>query len=189
MRRPLAVATLTATVAALGVAVLPGAASATTASHPRVRVVLMTGAQEVPGPGDPDGRGFFYWQVRGWKLCYVITAKRIKPATAAHIHKGAKGVAGPIVVALNAPTKGKASGCIRAVRHQNAANAMTTLTKAELVGIVRHRSQYYVNVHNDKYPAGAIRGQLGKGPSMTTDPYDPGGDPYNPGGDPYNPGY
>lgn len=192
MRRPLAVVTLTATAALLGAAVLPGAASAgsDSATHPHGRVVKLTGKQEVPGPGDRDGKGFFAWQVKHWRLCYVITAKRIKPATMAHIHKGAKGVAGPIVVALKAPTDGKASGCIKAVKRQTSANAMTTLTWAELRGIVKHRDQYYANVHNAKYPAGAIRGQLGQGRSMTTDPpedpYDPPmDDPYDPG----NPGY
>lgn len=32
----------------------------------------MTGAAEVPGPGDADGSGFFTAVVKGDKLCYVI---------------------------------------------------------------------------------------------------------------------
>lgn len=179
MRRPLAVAAVAAAAVVFGA----GAASAApTANHPHAKTIKMTGAQEVPGPGDPDGRGWFTWKVSRWHLCYVITAKRIKPATLAHIHKGPAGVAGPIVIALKAPTNGRASGCIKAVRHQTMDNAMTTLTWAELRGIARHPAQYYANVHNDKYPAGAIRGQLARSHSMTTDPYNPGGDPYNPGG-------
>ncbi|MEU7892248.1 CHRD domain-containing protein [Nonomuraea sp. NPDC049152] len=84
----------------------------------------MTGAQEVPGPGDPDGVGIFAWRViERSLLCYVITAHNIDRATAAHIHEGRAGVAGPIVVTLQAPSEGFASDCIRAVKRQTADNA------------------------------------------------------------------
>jgi hypothetical protein len=72
------------------------------------------------------------------------------PATAAHIHVGATGVAGPVVVALSAPdASGHASGC---------ATADHDLIKA----IRQNPESYYVNVHNTDYPAGAVRGQLTK---------------------------
>ncbi|MFC5822702.1 CHRD domain-containing protein [Nonomuraea insulae] len=158
MRRQLAAATL-ATAATLTVIVaLPASANATTSDSHRVR---MNGRQEVPGRGDRNGFGTFVYQVRHGTLCYVITARKIQPAMMAHIHRGKRGVAGPIVVTLKAPTKGVARGCIKAVRHQSAKNAATTLTRGELRAIVRWPHQYYANVHNKKFPAGAIRGQLG----------------------------
>jgi CHRD domain len=184
MRRPLAVAAFAATAAVLTTtAALPAAASASTggaADHP-YRAVKMTGKQEVPGPGDRNGRGIFAWRVSGWRLCYFITAHKIKPATAAHIHRGVKGVAGPIVIALKAPADGSASGCVKAVKRQSASNAMTTLTRSELRAIVKWPHRYYANVHNRAFPAGAIRGQLGKGFRMPiADPHvpDPGPRPY-----------
>ncbi|MFG1709063.1 CHRD domain-containing protein [Nonomuraea sp. M3C6] len=158
MRRRLAAATLATAATLTAIVALPGPANATTASD--VHRVKMNGRQEVPGPGDPNGFGTFGYQVRGWRLCYFITAHKIRPATMAHIHKGKKGVKGPIVVALKAPTKGFARGCIKAVKHQNAKNAMTTLTRSELRGIVKWPHLYYANVHNKKFPDGAIRGQL-----------------------------
>ena len=81
------------------------------------------------------------------KVCYTLTAKRIAPATAAHIHKGPPGVAGPIVVPLKPPTDGSSSGCKKISR---------SLAK----NLKEHPGRYYVNVHNRPYPEGAIRGQL-----------------------------
>jgi hypothetical protein len=145
---------------AVATAVFPSTASATTSHTPSNRFVEMTGEQEVPGPGDPDGVGIFAWRVSGSSLCYAITAHNIEPATAAHIHEGREGEAGPIVVTLKAPTEGFASECIRAVRRQKADDAETTLTFGELKAIAHSPRQFYANVHNDEFPDGAIRGQL-----------------------------
>lgn len=167
MSRSLAVATLTTAALVTGLAAIPGPATASQAATAspagaadRGQRVVMTGRQEVPGPGDPDGHGAFTYQVKGETLCYTITADRILPATAAHIHRGKKGVAGPITVTLKAPTKGPARGCIKAAKDQSGSNAALVLTQNELHGIVNSPDRYYVNVHNAKYPDGAIRGQL-----------------------------
>jgi CHRD domain len=92
----------------------------------------------------------------------VITAKRIEPATLAHIHDGPRGVAGPIVVGLRAPTRGFAADCITTVpdAEQTPENSMMVLTESELAEIKAEPSQFYINVHNTPFPAGAIRGQL-----------------------------
>ncbi|MFD1936261.1 CHRD domain-containing protein [Nonomuraea mangrovi] len=146
---------------AAAIAVFPSVANATPSHDPSpYQFTEMTGAQEVPGPGDPDGVGIFAWRVSGKSLCYIITAHNIDPATAAHIHQGPAGVAGPIVVTLKAPSEGFANDCIRAVREQTPENADTTLTRDELQAIVHNPSQFYTNVHNAEFPDGAIRGQL-----------------------------
>jgi hypothetical protein len=107
----------------------------------------LTGQKEVPGPGDPNGRGEADVTVYKEKVCYELEVERIKPATAAHIHRGAPGVAGDIVVELKAPTDGSSEGC-KAISKQLSKN------------LREHPWRYYVNVHNDPYPDGAIRGQL-----------------------------
>jgi len=107
----------------------------------------LTGEKEVPGPGDPNGRGEADVKVYKAKVCYELEVKRIKPAQAAHIHKGGPNEAGPIVVPLKPPTDGSSEGCI-AISEQ--------LSKQ----LREHPSRYYVNVHNEPYPNGAIRGQL-----------------------------
>ena len=107
----------------------------------------LTGQNEVPGPGDPNGRGNAAVKVYKARVCYTLEAQRIKPAMAAHIHRGGPSVAGPIVVTLKAPTDGSSSGCV----------AISQSLSKKLQENPRH---YYVNVHNKPYPEGAIRGQL-----------------------------
>jgi hypothetical protein len=111
---------------------------------------VMLGDNEVPGPGDPDGFGFAsitLVQSQGL-VCFGLSATGIAPATAAHIHVGDAGVAGPVVVPLTPPTSGASGGCVSA--------------DAGLIGaIIANPAGYYVNVHNADYPSGALRGQLG----------------------------
>src|SRR4051794_9318786 len=79
----------------------------------------LTGEKEVPGPGDKDGSGRAVVKVYKAKVCYGLAVQRIKPATAAHIHRGGPRVAGPIVVELKAPPDGSSMGCrpSHGVRH------------------------------------------------------------------------
>ena len=117
----------------------------------RKLTATLSGANEIPGPGDADGMGMIVARVnpgRG-QFCYTLTASKIAPATMAHIHDAAAGVAGPVVIALKAPTSGTSSGCV-------------TISKELAQEIVQHPEEYYANVHNAQYPAGAIRAQLGK---------------------------
>lgn len=111
-------------------------------------VARLDGGQERPNPGDPDGRGVAVIKVdtEAGTICYRLTAKRIDPATMAHIHVGERGTAGPVVQGLLPPTDGRSSSCV-----ENAALAEELLQNPD---------EYYVNVHNDPYPGGAIRGQL-----------------------------
>jgi hypothetical protein len=133
---------------------VPAAAQTSTArstalAGPTVVHAQMTGEQEVPGPGDPNGFGTAAVALfpSSGKVCYALTAFRIAPANAAHIHVGPAGVAGDVVVELRPPTFGVSGGC--------------TSAAPELVGaIAANPSEYYVNVHNQPFPDGAIRGQL-----------------------------
>ncbi len=107
----------------------------------------LTGVQEVPGPGDPDGTGHAVINVYRASVCYGLEVTNIDPATAAHIHLGLRDEAGPVVVALNPPTDGSSGGCV-------------DIPRALSRGLREHPARYYVNVHNEEFPAGAIRGQL-----------------------------
>jgi hypothetical protein len=117
----------------------------------RLLSTTLTGEAEIPGPGDPDGSGFATITVNPGQelLCYELSVAGIAPATAAHVHFGSPGEAGPVVVGLAPPTSGFSSGCVFVDRG---------LAKA----IIKNPSLYYVNVHNDPYPGGALRGQLSK---------------------------
>lgn len=111
--------------------------------------VEMTGEAE-SGEGDPDGSGtalIALFPDEG-RICYVLEVEGIAPAAAAHIHEAPPEVAGPVVVPLEAPTKGRARDC-KAIDPELAQD------------ILDNPGDYYVNVHNADYPAGAVRGQLG----------------------------
>jgi hypothetical protein len=117
----------------------------------------LSGAQEVPGPGDPDGTGTAELDVKtkpGKKkaeICFGVNWSSIAQPTAAHIHKGAQGTDGAIVVPLFESTAGITGelGCVK--------------TKAAIAKpIAKNPGAYYVNVHSAEFPAGAVRGQLAR---------------------------
>ena len=121
----------------------------TPTSGGRTFTVAMTGNAESPA-GDPVGTGTAEFHLRAGQgqVCYQISAKNLPPAVAAHIHRGAAGVEGPVVIPLTTPNADGASlGCATAVR---------SLVKA----IIAAPASFYANVHTAEFPAGAIRGQL-----------------------------
>lgn len=110
----------------------------------------LTGAAEVPGPGDPDGAGIatLDWDSEDEQLCYALSIDDIDPATAAHVHRGAEGEAGPPVITLETPSaEGGSDGCVE----------IAPALRRELRD---NPGGFYVNIHNEPYPAGAVRGQL-----------------------------
>ena len=130
------------------------------------RQEVQTGAKDRRIVGDPNGRGEAYvFGVDGdpKTLCYVLTASRIafvEPGMAAHVHKGAAGENGPVVVNLARPFDGDAADCL--TEGEMLPNNVAAFPTGETVAdILANPSGYYVNVHNPDYPGGAIRGQLG----------------------------
>jgi hypothetical protein len=150
-RRPIAAVVL-AVVGALLLA-LPASgvstAGGTSGDDPLVTLrAWMTGEKEVPGPGDPDGSGTAVVKVFQKKVCYTLKVQKIQLVDlAAHIHLGLRDEAGPVVVPLEPPEGGSSSAC-------------TAIPRALSLELREHPSRYYVNVHNEKFPDGAIRGQL-----------------------------
>jgi hypothetical protein len=116
---------------------------------------VLTGAKEVDatgakGVGDRNGRGSFSATLDGRQLCYGIQVKNIGDPGAAHIHRGGRNVAGPVVQALEHPTSGD----------PGASSACVRLSRSLARDLRQHPKRYYVNVHNTAFPNGAVRGQL-----------------------------
>lgn len=111
----------------------------------------MSGANEAPGPGDPDGMGYarFLFSSNTGEMCYALAVQNITlPAVGAHIHRAPAGSPGPIVIPLTPPdASGMSSGCV-------------TVDMALMAEILANPSAFYVNVHTTDYRPGAIRGQL-----------------------------
>lgn len=111
----------------------------------------LSGAAEVPGPGDPDGTGTANVNLDVTKrdVCFEVTVQKIDRPVGMHIHEGGASESGDIVVPLTTPTSGDTTtkGCADA--------------DAALVGrMAANPGDFYVNVHTDTYPKGAVRGQL-----------------------------
>ena len=111
----------------------------------------LTGAQEVPGPGDPDGSAaaMINLRVAAGQVCVAQRHTGIDAPTAMHIHSGAAGVSGPIVVDLTPTLTGTA--CVNS-------------SVAQVRQIDRNPASFYLNIHTGAFSNGAIRGQLD--PSM-----------------------
>ena len=101
---------------------------------------------------DQDGAGsatLTLNQGRG-QICYEVTWSGLAAVNGLHVH-AIKDKA--IVVPLDADAElgdGNAKGCVN------------NIAKNLLKDIRQHPDQYYVNVHTDEFPAGAIRGTLQK---------------------------
>ena len=112
---------------------------------------LMGGAEEVPNPGDPDGMGMATVTLNSdsGQASFTIDVSNITlPAAAAHIHEGARGVAGGVVVTLMAPdANGTAKGS-------------AAVDAALMQRMMDNPAGFYVNVHTTDFPGGAVRGQL-----------------------------
>jgi hypothetical protein len=135
---------------AAGLLALCGCAGSGGVVNRMVLRVSMTGIQEVPGPGDADGNGTAEVRVTvsEGQVCWDVYARDIDAATAAHIHRGAAGIAGPPVVTLATPdAAGRSQGC-------------ATVDPMVARDIAMRGHEYYLNVHTGPHPAGAIRGQL-----------------------------
>jgi hypothetical protein len=147
------------TMAGCAAALLLAGGCATSPGDQRaVLAVTLTGVQEVPGPGDPDGTGTAEVRVDpgGPQVCWNLYARQIDPATAAHIHRAAAGTAGPPVITLTTPdANGRSEGC-------------ATVDQALARELVLRAHDFYVNVHTEPHPAGAIRGQM-RGGAMRPD--------------------
>src|SRR3954471_8052807 len=111
----------------------------------------MKGSSESP-KGPSSASGTFTVEFKNGQACYKMSVKGLgaKPI-AAHIHRGAAGTNGPIVIDLKPTFKGTSprvsSKCVAA--------------RASIVSAVRRNpAGFYANVHTSANPAGAARGQL-----------------------------
>jgi hypothetical protein len=110
----------------------------------------LTGEAETPD-ADRDGAGTatITTNVRRGRVCFDISLRRVGTVLQGHIHAGGKRVAnGNVVVPLFGEATRQPEGCVR------------DIPRATIRAINRNPRRFYVNVHNERFPAGAVRGQL-----------------------------
>ena len=129
-------------------AIAVGDAGPVEAEH-RALTATLLGRNEVPDPGDPDGFG------AAGVLINTDTGRSATPWPSPGSNRprwptftGAQPVqAGPVVVNFQPPSRGFKAAC-------------TSADPALAREIVDNPSGFYVNVHNDQFQGGAVRGQL-----------------------------
>ncbi|HEV7752833.1 MAG TPA: CHRD domain-containing protein [Baekduia sp.] len=138
------IATLTALTLA-GAVVGTGAAVAATTTK---LTASLSAKKEVGNAGPTGAKGTFVATISGTKLCYTLKFSGLSKPLAAHIHRGTATQNGSIVVDLKPKfSNGKAAACVP--------------IKSSVASAIRKDPKgYYANVHTQKNPDGAIRGQL-----------------------------
>jgi hypothetical protein len=146
---------------AASAALIGAAIAAPVAEGGRKFTTAMSGTQEVNaahptgGAGDPDGTGTAHVVVNvgQQRVCWDITVQNIAPPLRGHIHNAPALQNGGIVVPFFESTGVDLEGCTPESQ---------LIDRALLSDIIQNPQNYYVNVHNADFPAGAIRGQLSK---------------------------
>jgi hypothetical protein len=115
----------------------------------------MRGSSETP-KGPAGASGTFTVEFENGQACFRMSVRGLGAfPVAAHIHRGAAGVNGPIVVDLKATARSTWKGTSPRV-----AQKCVTARAVVVSAIRRNPAGYYANVHTSKNPGGAARGQL-----------------------------
>jgi hypothetical protein len=145
----------------VGVTALIGDAGAVAAPKAKYEITL-NGASE-PGGGDPNGTGISKISVKSKTNTVCVSTKKVfgvlLPSTGHHIHSGAAGVAGPIVVPLGQVTA-KPSKPGYPEKAGKSAKVCGTASSAQILSMINDPELWYVNVHSSQFPGGAIRRQF-----------------------------
>jgi len=127
------------------------------ANDPNKLSASLAGANETP-PNQSAGTGTASFTVNGTSVQFSLDVSGLTGVTAAHIHSGAAGTAGPVRVTLfSGPQTGAVTGML--VQGSFSTNNVTGITFDQLLTEMRSGAAY-VNVHTLTFPAGEIRGQL-----------------------------
>jgi hypothetical protein len=147
---------------ALGAGVLVlllGPAASAPAQAPSTFVVPLSAENEVPGcpqgvESGATGTAVIQIDEETGEITYRVVAVRLPGSltnsAGAHIHVGSAGDIGGVLQALD--LTGRDTGLV-------AAGSVTNPTLA--AAILADPAGYYVNVHTDDCPEGAVRGQIG----------------------------
>jgi hypothetical protein len=122
--------------------------------------IPLSQSSEVPTPKPSTASGSAQIIVYSSSIDYQVSATSIANVTMAHIHNGAPGVAGPIVVTLysNVANPANPNG-VFASGTLTDSNLPAGVTIASLKALIASGNAY-VNVHTTQNPGGEIRGQI-----------------------------
>lgn len=143
IRRALSVAVIAPALAGGVLLFSSGAAFAATENF----TANLSGSNEVPaGDAGATGKATVTVDASSGEVCAKVTSS-VTDAAAMHIHKGASGANGAVVVTLDVKSINGDSICAKG-------------TAAVAGDITADPAGYYVNIHTPAAPGGAVRGQL-----------------------------
>jgi hypothetical protein len=128
----------------------------------------LAGVTEGENPGNPDGSGSatITLDPETGDVCWDMTAEDIGAVTQSHIHTGAEGASGGVLIPLDVDGfDGTTEGCT------------SDVAAADIQMVLDNPAGFYVNLHTTDFPAGAIRGQLEGSSSPNTALPTPAGSP------------
>ncbi len=119
----------------------------------------LSGQEEVP-PANSTATGMAEFTPSGESVSYNVNATDIQGVTAGHIHTGAQGENGPVVVTLftfdSAQNQVSQNGTITADKLEG---PMQGKQISDLANAMKNGTTY-VNIHTEQNPNGEIRGQI-----------------------------
>jgi hypothetical protein len=119
---------------------------------------------EVPPPTVPDGYaggGTATVTLSGDTITYEVTYSGLTgPVAAAHIHYGEPGVAGPVMLPLDAEGAGADGTLSGTLSEADFAASDEVATYSDALAAIRD-GESYVNVHTEANPKGELRADLG----------------------------
>jgi hypothetical protein len=124
----------------------PGGALRAQLSSSQINVTA-AGSQEVPPSGVTGTANVVLSFPTATQVCAAVTVQNLTGATAMHIHRGAAGTNGPVVIPFDASQINGGTQCVT-VAADLASEIATT------------PAGFYFNIHTAVNPGGAIRGQL-----------------------------
>jgi hypothetical protein len=151
-RRRSAIISALLAIASIGLAGCVGSGSSTPSAAPNPPLHLyrarLSGRAEIPA-GAPKGSGWAIIAIHsGSVVCWRFAHLHgFSDAAAAQIQVGLEGRAGVTLLPLSTGPRLHHRGCVQA-------------NTAAIKAIERAPSGYYVSVHSQGYPTGAVRGQL-----------------------------
>ena len=122
---------------------------------------LRPGNEVPPAASNAFGSAFVTFDLLNNTFAWDVATSGIANATLSHIHRGAAGANGPVVINLATSAAAIAGG--RTSGNATIASMQTAnLTAADLtaLGAAATAAGYYVNVHSSAFPGGEVRGQL-----------------------------
>ena len=174
----------TAIVAAMALTIAPAAASLAVASESvRTFTATLSGDEEVPPEGEPpvettaSGDATFEVSADGTEISYSVNVADLENVEMAHIHLGARGENGPVIVWLypDSPPPELIEGTSDGELASGTISADSLVDELEggtIDDLVNEMvaGNTYVNVHTEQYPAGEIRGQIVAGDDAIAQP-------------------